>query len=107
MTITGVKTAVGSYNRLNAGGRGRRLEGRIMLDRSSGRVWTDEYVRGTRGDYVYPDEVITLSRCMERAGYAGRHTYIDIDPDYMINMRTVRREAERIVAEWAAEHEEV
>lgn len=43
MKITGIKKAVGDYKRANAGGIFSPIYGCLMLDRSTGEVWTDEF----------------------------------------------------------------
>lgn len=41
--ITGIKKAVGDYQRANAGGAYSPRYGVMMLDRTTGKVWTDEF----------------------------------------------------------------
>lgn len=48
--ITGIKKAVGEYNRTNKGGYYSPRYGRLMLDRESGEVWTDEFYSIGHGD---------------------------------------------------------
>ena len=43
LKIKGVKKAVGDYNRANAEGGHSPRYGFLMLDRSTGEVWTDEF----------------------------------------------------------------
>jgi hypothetical protein len=43
MKITGIKKAVSDYKRANAGGYYSPSYGRMMLNRSTGEVWTDEF----------------------------------------------------------------
>ena len=41
--IKGLKKAVGDYKRANADGRYSARYGRLMLDRGTGSLWTDEF----------------------------------------------------------------
>lgn len=59
MKIKGIKKAVGAYHRANAGGYYSIEYGYLMLDRSTGEVWTDYYVSLGRNSWsVYDDPAI-------------------------------------------------
>ena len=79
--INGIKKAVGSYNRLNAGGYYSPHYGVMMLDRGTGEVWVDEfYSIGHNNWKEYQDRnIMNLSRYMEYRGI----------PVTMANVRTV------------------
>ena len=48
--ITGIKKAVGDYNRANKGGYYSPRYGRLMLNRETGEIWTDEFYSIGHGD---------------------------------------------------------
>lgn len=52
MEIKGIKKAIGEYKRANAGGAYSARYGKLMLDRESGEVWTDEYYDLGHGSYT-------------------------------------------------------
>lgn len=101
--VKGVKNAVGEYNRLNKGGKYRQREGRIMLNLETGQVWTDGYERSECAEIVYSQPVVRLDQMMQARGYFARH---ELEPmgagigTPLIDVQTVRTEAERIIAEW-------
>jgi hypothetical protein len=41
--LIGLKKAIGSYNRINKGGRYSRFYGNMMLDCSTGELWVDKF----------------------------------------------------------------
>lgn len=43
MKLKGLKKAIGDYNRANAGGAYSPRYGRLMLDKSTGEIWCDEF----------------------------------------------------------------
>ena len=86
MKITGIKKAVGEYKRANKGGYYSARYGRLMLDRSTGEVWCDEFYSLGHEDFkVYASEsIVNLGREMSCNGYGE------------ITMKTVREYAEKI-----------
>lgn len=84
--ISGIKKAVGSYQRLNAGGYYSPHYGVMMLDRGTGEVWTDEfYDLGHNSWKEYRDKnIMNLSSYMEVQGIS-------------VNMANVRTVAESLV----------
>lgn len=91
MKITGIKKAVGDYNRANKGGYYSPRYGRLMLDRVTGEVWTDEFYSLGHGDFnVYRSEsIVNLGNVIGNDNNA-------------VNMATVRRYAEAACAEYTA-----
>lgn len=87
MKITGIKNAVGDYNRANKGECYSSHYGRIMLDRSTGEVWTDEFV----GDGTY------IAYAKEAIINLGRKIGND---NNTVSMKTVREYAERLCNEY-------
>ena len=79
--ISGIKKAVGSYQRLNAGGYCSPHYGVMMLDRGTGEVWTDEfYSIGHNSWKEYRDRNI-----MNLSSYMNMRNI----PVNMANVRTV------------------
>ena len=91
MKITGIKKAVGDYNRANKGGYYSPRYGRLMLDRVTGEVWTDEFYSLGHGDFnVYRSEsIVNLGNVIGNDNNA-------------VNMAIVRRYAEAACAEYTA-----
>lgn len=94
LKIKGVKKAVGDYNRANAGGYYSPRYGKLMLDRSTGEVWTDEfYSLGHNSWTEYHDPAIV------NLGYFMAE---EADGEAIITMATVRAAAEKYCAEYTA-----
>ena len=70
MKISGLKKAVGEYQRANAGGYYSPRYGNLMFDPSDGTVWTDEfYSLGHNSWKEYHDRNITcISKTLNRMG---------------------------------------
>ena len=83
MKITGVKKAISAYR--------NRQYVRIMVDRSTGEVWADEFA--DENSFIHYDSPAICS-------VSSAFSYEDF---YNVNMATVRAAAERLCAEWAAE----
>ena len=68
--IKGLKKAIGTYNRINAGGCYSPLYGYLMFDKSTGELWTDEfYSIGHNSWNEYPStDVINLGKEMTFRG---------------------------------------
>ena len=72
MKLSGLKKAVGDYQRANAGGAYSMFYGFLMLNKATGELWTDEFCdlgHGTYMQYHSPD-IINLSRKMAEQGLA-------------------------------------
>lgn len=84
--IKGIKKAVGTFNRANAGGAYSPRYGVLMLDKEAGEVWTDEFYSMGRNSWKeYQDEnIINLS------GYMAQQ-------EIPVNMENVRTVAESLV----------
>ena len=91
MKITGIKKAVGDYNRANKGGCYSPRYGRIMLDRATGEVWSDEFYCLGHGDFIayHSESIVNLGNVIGNDNNA-------------VNMATVRRYAEAACAEYTA-----
>lgn len=90
--VTGVKKAVGDYNRANAGGCYDARYGKLMLDCNTGKLWTDEfYDLGHNSWIVYHDNAVInlVSFIYER-----------VQDDFKVNMSTVKKYAEKAIAEF-------
>lgn len=71
MTIKGLKKAVGDYQRANAGGWADPRYGKLMFDKSTGEVWTDEFYsigHNTWKEYHSSDVVCLDSYMTDRTG---------------------------------------
>ena len=70
MKITGLKKAVGTYKRVNAGGYYSSHYGNLMYDKTTGKLWCDEYCDWGRGDCtIYRDKnIVNLSAAMDNCG---------------------------------------
>ena len=92
MKITGIKKAVDEYHRANAGGYYSPSYGIIMLDRSTGEVWTDcFYDLGHNSFKAYDDPaIINISRAIEQDHES-------------VCMSTVKEYAERMCTAYSAE----
>jgi hypothetical protein len=87
--ITGIKKAVGEYQRANAGGYYSARYGVMMLDRSTGEVWCDEFFSlGHNSWKVYHDAAIIN---------LGREIVENGEP---VNMKTVKEYADRMCGEY-------
>lgn len=105
--IAGLKKAVGAYRDANSGGRYSQWHGKLMLDRETGELWTDEiYGRNNWREYHNP-AITCLSNWMQW-NYSdkwyhddGKHGYV---PDY--RMTAVRAAAEECIRRWREEHDD-
>lgn len=93
MKITGIKKAVGEYQRANAGGYYSPHYGNLMLDRGTGEVWTDTFCSIGHNEYkVYHDPmIIDLVAWVLEMGI--------VEPPALVNMANVRTWAEKAMAE--------
>lgn len=89
--ITGIKKAVGEYQRANAGGHFSASYGVLMLDRGTGEVWCDYFHSVGHNEWkVYHDEAIIN---------LGREIEADGEP---VTMKTVKEYAEIMCGEYTA-----
>lgn len=90
--ITGIKKAVGEYNRANAGGYYSASYGNLMLDRSTGEVWCDYFYSLGHNEWkqYHDPAIIDLGREITEQGDT-------------VSMKTVRAYAERMCGEYTAE----
>ena len=89
MKIKNLRKAVSCYKQCNAGGRYDSRYGVLMLDRSTGELWTDEFSDFGRGSFaVYDDpSLCNLSHRIKEA---------ELD----INEATVKMFAEKLCRRW-------
>lgn len=89
MEIKNLRRAVAYYKECNAGGRYDSRYGVLMLDRSTGELWTDEFSDFGRNSFTAYNNtaVCNLSRRMEVA---------EID----INEANVKMFAEKLCEQW-------
>lgn len=92
--ITGLKKAVGDYQRANAEGQNSPRYGYLMFDKEDGSLWTDEFYSLGHNEWkeYHSDTIINLGRMMEREGIE-------------INMENVREFIEREFPEECVEKE--
>ena len=71
LKLQGLNKAIGDYHRANSGGPYSPKYGVLMLDKSTGEIWTDEfYDLGHNHFAVYKsDDIINLGLIMENDGY--------------------------------------
>lgn len=65
--ITGLKKAVGDYQRANAEGAYSPRYGCLMYDKADGKIWTDEFYSIGHNDWkeYHSDNVVNLGSMME------------------------------------------
>lgn len=93
--ITGIKKAVGDYRRANADGFFSPRYGVLMIDRSTGEVWTDEFYSLGRNEWKeYHDAAICD---LINAYFCGRYP----DPEEIaVNMANVKVWAEEVIQDY-------
>ena len=71
LKLKGLNKAIGDYHRANSGSPYSPRYGVLMLDKSTGEIWTDEfYDLGHKHFAVYKsDDIINLGLIMENDGY--------------------------------------
>lgn len=71
LKLQGLNKAIGDYHRANSGGTYSPRYGYLMLDKSTGEIWTDEFYDLGHNDFaVYKsDDIINLGLIMENNGY--------------------------------------
>ena len=67
MKIHNLKKAIGDYKRFNEGGAYNPRYGFLMYEKSSGRLWTDEFYNLGHNAYIIydDDDVINLGLLMK------------------------------------------
>ena len=86
--ITGVKKAVGTFRRANEDGYFSPSYGELMLDRSTGEVWTDTFYSLGHNEYkVYHDPAIIN---------LGHEIAMTSEFPVEINMKIVKETAEKL-----------
>lgn len=67
MEIKGLKVAVGDFNRANSGGKYSSTYGYLMFDKSTGKLWTDEFVSAGHNAWKSydSDSIVNLGLLME------------------------------------------
>lgn len=68
MKITGLKKAVGEYQRANKGGCYSPKYGCLMFDKATGELWTDEFYSLGHNEWeqYQSNSIINLGRIMEK-----------------------------------------
>lgn len=72
MNLSGLKKAVGDYNRLNSGDPYSPWYGHLMFDTSDGSLWTDEFYslgHNTWNEY-HSKSIVNLGKQMADEGIA-------------------------------------
>ncbi len=66
MKLKGLKKAIGEYNRANKGGCYSPRYGRLMLDKSTGEIWCDEFYDLGHNEYknYHNPDIINLGHAM-------------------------------------------
>lgn len=99
--ITGLKNALYLYN---THGSNPEIYGYLMLDRKTGKVWTDEFTdrKGSSWISYKSAAIVNLGKCMEEAGY---RPVWEITDDYPLVMTytEVKTFAEKMCAQYSAE----
>lgn len=99
--LKGLKKAVGEYKRANAGGQYCPRYGRLMLDRGTGELWTDEfYSLGHNNWKEYRDDAV-----VDLVRWANRD-YIIEDEKRTVSMKNIKGWAELAISEYEKENVE-
>lgn len=85
MKLKGLKKAIGTYQRANAGGYYSANYGKLMLNTETGEIWTDEFYSLDRNSWVeyHSKAIIDLGGVMSyydmleenRVGYPAESKY--------------------------------
>ena len=71
LKLQGLNKAIGDYHRANSGGPYSPRYGVLMLDKSTGEIWTDEFYdlgHNSFAEYI-SDDIINLGYRMENEGW--------------------------------------
>lgn len=71
LKLQGLNKAIGDYHRANSGGPYSPRYGVLMLDKSTGEIWTDEFYSLGQNDWkeYHSNDIINLGLIMENEGY--------------------------------------
>lgn len=69
MKVTGLKKAVGDYQKFNKGGRCDPHYGLLMFDKSTGKLWTDEFYDLGRNSYIEYNSADIVALVLEMRDY--------------------------------------
>lgn len=71
LKLKGLNKAIGDYHRSNSGGPYSSRYGYLMLDKSTGEIWCDEFYSLGQNEFkrYHSDNIINLGYRMESEGY--------------------------------------
>lgn len=71
LKLQGLNKAIGDYHRANSGSPYSPRYGVLMLDKSTGEIWTDEFYSLGQNEWkeYHSNDIINLGLIMENAGY--------------------------------------
>lgn len=71
LKLQGLNTAIGNYHRANSGGPYSPRYGYLMLDKSTGLIWCDEFYSLGHNEWIsyHSSDIINLGIIMENQGY--------------------------------------
>ena len=71
LKLQGLNKAIGDYHRANSGGPYSPRYGVLMLDKSTGEIWTDEFNSLGQNEWkeYHSDDIINLGYRMENEGW--------------------------------------
>ena len=71
LKLKGLNKAIGDYHRANSGGPYSARNGRLMLNKSTGEIWTDEFYSFNLNNWkeYHSKDIINLGLIMENDGY--------------------------------------
>ena len=81
LKLKGLNKAIGDYHRANSGGPYSPRYGVLMLDKSTGEIWTDEFYSLGQNEWkeYHSKDIINLGLIMENDGYEiNRDTVKDV-----------------------------
>lgn len=93
IVIKGLKKAVGDYNRINVGGYSANY-GYMMLNRTTGELWVDEFCDYGHNSYKVYDNPAIINIVRKMASDAGEFNEV------IVNMANVKAAAERYCKAW-------
>lgn len=87
--LIGLKKAVGSYKRLNAGGWYSPHYAELMLDKETGEIWADEFYSLGHNNWkeYHCEDIINLGAKMARY---NEEAYYRNKPQYPVTMAGVK-----------------
>ena len=71
LKLQGLNKAIGDYHRANSGGPYSPRYGYLMLDKSTGEIWCDEFYSLGQNEWIsyHSPDIINLGLIMENQGY--------------------------------------